>query len=203
MWIGSEARTGEWYGASGWNRTWAVHERATRPGRPSKTLGRAGQGNGYRRHSARGARQDANSMRRGREQTSQAPPPPPLPLVHSAEPKVTTMEPKPNTRSPYSSVVERQSCKLKVLGSVPSGGCVPWQQPRFWQRAQILLGGDIGAGGGRGALGSAARAFVVICLATQHPVGAVGSPRASQDHPAPPYGHEKFTSGRPWLRRAT
>ena len=24
----------------------------------------------------------------------------------------------------YSSVVERQSCKLKVLGSIPSGGCM-------------------------------------------------------------------------------
>ena len=24
----------------------------------------------------------------------------------------------------YSSVVERQSCKLKVLGSIPSGGCL-------------------------------------------------------------------------------
>ena len=27
------------------------------------------------------------------------------------------------SRSLYSSVVERQSCKLKVLGSIPSGGC--------------------------------------------------------------------------------
>ena len=27
-------------------------------------------------------------------------------------------------QSLYSSVVERQSCKLKVLGSIPSGGCM-------------------------------------------------------------------------------
>ena len=29
------------------------------------------------------------------------------------------------TKSLYSSVAERQSCKLKVLGSIPSGGCMP------------------------------------------------------------------------------
>ena len=28
-------------------------------------------------------------------------------------------------QSLYSSVAERQSCKLKVLGSIPSGGCFP------------------------------------------------------------------------------
>ena len=31
----------------------------------------------------------------------------------------------------YSSVVERQSCKLKVLGSIPSGGSFASSQPAY------------------------------------------------------------------------
>ena len=35
----------------------------------------------------------------------------------------------------YSSVAERQSCKLKVLGSIPSGGsCARWQESRAQKR---------------------------------------------------------------------
>ena len=44
----------------------------------------------------------------------------------------------------YSSVVERQSCKLKVLGSIPSGGFMPSfrTRPRIVGNSQLLSGGD-------------------------------------------------------------
>jgi hypothetical protein len=41
---------------------------------------------------------------------------------HSPE-RLKLLETGPNSTCLYSSVVERQSCKLKVLGSIPSGGC--------------------------------------------------------------------------------
>ena len=50
----------------------------------------------------------------------------------------------------YSSVVERQSCKLKVMGSIPSGGCCEQRPARETFEADTqaqLLQNDAHAGG--------------------------------------------------------
>jgi hypothetical protein len=63
-----------------------------------------------------------------------------------------------NTTCLYSSVVERQSCKLKVLGSIPSGGCYELASgmhrgiahhhlyPAVWSSGMILAQGARGPG---------------------------------------------------------
>ena len=71
-------------------------------------------------------------------------------------------------RSLYSSVAERQSCKLKVLGSIPSGG---FRSPDSRSRRRQQTQGSSGSGGGHGRRGS--RSCKVSAALSKQP-GATG-----------------------------
>ena len=75
----------------------------------------------------RGAWRDASSQGQGRQKSKRAQEDTPLspwpgPAILPAKPRHAEPPRRQHSQSLYSSVVERQSCKLKVLGSIPSGG---------------------------------------------------------------------------------